>query len=104
MRLGKARKKKPTYCGRRGYGHGSMKSKIRYRTLKDAKGARTALMVRLGHSDVRIYKCPVCGGYHLTTAVQYETGLSHTVWRAPDRGISSEEGEDRTEEEQDDRG
>lgn len=97
MKLGKARKKKATYCGR------TRTAKIRYRTLKDAKGARSALEVRTGKA-ARIYRCQECGGYHLTTEPAYEWGNSHTAWKEPDRKVSSRDEEDPIEEEQDGRG
>ena len=94
MKLGRARKKKPTYCGR------TRTAKIRYRTLKDAKGARSALESRTG-KPTRIYGCTTCGGYHLTTEPAYEWGNQHTVWKEPDSTISSKEEPDTLEEEQD---
>lgn len=97
MRLGKARKKKPTYCGR------TRHAKIRYRSLKDAKGARSAL-ARKTNMEARVYGCVECGGYHLTTSPQHEYGNPRTVWKPSNRGISSEEGEYDSEEEQDERG
>lgn len=97
MRQGKARKKKPTYCGR------TRTAKIRYRTLGDAKGARSALEITLG-TEVRIYRCPQCEGYHLTTEPEYAWGNTRTVWKRPDRTVSSREQMDPPEEEQDERG
>jgi transcription initiation factor IIE alpha subunit len=93
MRQTKARKKKPTYCGR------TRTAKIRYRTLKDAKGPRSALEKTL-QTPVRIYLCPECGGYHLTTQEQWEWGNARTVWKSPDRAVSSENEPDDTEETQ----
>lgn len=49
------RKSKATYCGR----------KIRYRDRKDAKRARQQ-MIGLHSEYLRYYKCPDCGGFHLT--------------------------------------
>lgn len=94
MRLSKAHKKQPTYCGR------SRHSKVRYRSLKDAKSGRSALERRLGQS-VRIYGCPDCDGYHLTTEAEYAYGDTRTVWKTPDREISSREGLVGVEETQD---
>lgn len=94
MRQGKARKKKPTYCGR------TRTAKIRYRSLKDAKGARSALEASLG-VRVRVYGCPECGGYHLTTEPEYEWGNPRTVWKHPDGAVSSREATDNPEEKQD---
>jgi len=91
MKQGKARKRKPTYCGK------TRTAKIRYRTLKDAKGPRSALELSVG-KPVRIYLCHACKGYHLTTREQFEWGNSHTVWKTPDRSVSSENEPDDTEE------
>lgn len=93
MKQGKARKKKATYCGR------TRTAKVRYRTLKDAKGARSALEAGIG-TPVRIYMCPECKGYHLTTQPQMEWGNSHTIWKTPDRAVSSENEPNDTEETQ----
>jgi len=82
MKAGKSRKTKPSHCGRR--------RKIRYRSLKDAKGARRALEAKVG-TAARIYGCPMCGGYHLTTEAAVEWGDQRTVWQVPDRTISSRE-------------
>jgi hypothetical protein len=95
MKVNKSRKKKPTYCGR------TRTAKIRYRSLKDAKGARSALEAGLGR-PVRVYGCPECGGYHLTTQEQWEWGNTRTVWKTPDRAVSSREAPDNPEENQDD--
>lgn len=100
MKIGRARKEKPTYCGRHGHGTGSRKAKIRYRTLKDAKRARHSLEERSG-LPARIYGCPTCGGYHLTTEAALEWGDPRTVWQPPDRAVSSHKEPDTTEEEQD---
>ena len=97
MKGGKARKKKPTYCGRHGHGHGSRRAKIRYRSLKDAKGARSSLMAHTG-LEIRIYGCQTCGGYHLTSEPDHAWGNNHTVWQTPVRTISSQMGPDGTEE------
>jgi hypothetical protein len=94
MRRPKARKKKPTYCGR------TRTAKIRYRTLEDAKSARIAVSNRVEY--VRIYRCPECKGYHLTTKEQFEFGNPHTAWKMPDRAVSSREEPDDPEENQDD--
>lgn len=95
MRQGKARKKKPTYCGR------TRTAKIRYRSLKDAKGARSALERTVG-TEVRVYGCPECGGYHLSTEPEYEWGNTRTVWKAPDRAVSSRDEPHTPEENQND--
>ena len=89
MKRGPARKNNPTYCGRHGHGHGSRRAKIRYRTLKDAKGPRRSLEERTG-LDARIYGCPECGGYHLTTEPALPWGDHRTVWQPPDRTVSSQ--------------
>lgn len=94
MKASKSRKKKPTYCGR------TRRAKIRYRSLKDAKGARHSLEQRSG-KPARIYGCPDCGGYHLTTEPGHEHGNTRTVWKTPDRDISSRKEEGSTEEGQD---
>ena len=95
MRKPRARKKKATYCGR------TRTSKIRYRTLEDAKNARGAMINRT--EFIRIYRCPDCKGYHLTTKEQYEFGNPHTSWKMPDRAVSSREDPYDPEENQDDR-
>lgn len=97
MKHRKSRKDKATYCGR------TRTAKIRYRTLADAKSARAALEYGL-EKEVRVYRCPECKGYHLTTEKQYEYGNARTVWKTPDRTVSSREKLNTPEEEQDERG
>lgn len=60
MLVGPTHKKSPSICTASG------KRKIRYRSMKDAKKART---VRQEHDSgyLRVYKCPDCRGYHLTS-------------------------------------
>lgn len=94
MKHRKSRKDKATYCGR------TRKAKVRYRTLADAKSARAALAYGL-EKEVRVYRCPECGGYHLTTEELYERGNPRTVWKTPDRAVSSREEVNALEEEQD---
>lgn len=51
-------KKNPTRC----WPHG----KIRYRDSKDAKKARRDRESK-GAPNLRVYRCPHCGGWHLTS-------------------------------------
>ena len=80
MKKGPARGKRATYCGR------ARHSKVRYKTLKDAKSARSGRLQDEGNAPyLRIYKCPSCKGYHLTGRPEYdpENNPNPTVWREP---------------------
>lgn len=70
MRSTKSRPNKPAHCYR------TQRAKIRYRTLKDAKTARSSRAEDAGY--LRIYKCE-CGGFHLTAAKPHTQ--NNTVWR-----------------------
>lgn len=68
---------KKTYCKDNGT------RKVRHKTLADAKAFR-----RLTHEEKsvdysRIYKCPVCKGYHLTSKKWTWSTEPPTVWRDP---------------------
>jgi hypothetical protein len=57
-----ARPRRATYCWV------TQRGKIRYRTRKDAKAARAAALGRRPEAEqLRIYKCPTCDGFHLTS-------------------------------------
>lgn len=84
MNHGRFRGKRNVYCGR------TRRSKIRYRTLKDAKKARASAINQRPDSPLRIYRCPDCEGYHLTHWSERLSGNPHTAWKSPDHTVSSE--------------
>lgn len=61
LMLGPSRKSKPAYC----YAYRS--PKIRYRDRKDAKKEKMRLEGKRT-PYLRVYKCPHCNGWHLTSA------------------------------------
>ena len=70
-----------TYCTTNG------RRKVRHKTLADAKAFRRAISeaeILTGYS--RIYRCPDCRGYHLTTL---SGTSSRTVWQQPKKGRRS---------------
>ena len=62
MRVRAARARRARRCP-------TKRRKVRFRTHEDASRA-LALIRRKGsaHTPVRSYKCPTCGGWHLTSA------------------------------------
>lgn len=60
MKRGRTRARRATYC------HHARRAKIRYKTLKDAKWAKRARLDQ-GEEYLRIYICPKCKGYHLSS-------------------------------------
>lgn len=80
MKQGRARGWHAAMCWR------ARSPKIRYRTLKDAKVARSQRMQR-GEEYLRIYKCPECRGHHLTSQPARTAGS--TVWTEPQRGFAA---------------
>lgn len=98
MKRGHYRGKRRVYCGR------SRTAKVRYKTLADAKIARVkSQSKRDDGTELRIYRCPTCNGYHLTSEPKYEWGDDRTAWEAPDSAVSSREDPDNPEENRDDR-
>jgi hypothetical protein len=94
MRRGNYRGKRRVYCGR------SRTAKVRYKTLADAKIARTKSGHKTG-ADLTIYRCPTCEGYHLTSDTTERD--RRTAWKSPDGAVSSREEPDNPEENRDDR-
>lgn len=79
MKKGPSRGKKATYCGR------ARQAKVRYKTLKDAKSARSGRLNDEGNAPyLRIYKCPTCKGYHLTGQPIRDDNYNSTVWMDDD--------------------
>lgn len=75
MKQGPSRGKRTTYCGK------TRHAKVRYKTLKDAKRARTGRLEDAGNAPyLRIYKCPECKGYHLTSQPIRDDNYNSTVW------------------------
>jgi len=68
----------PSHGSRIAYCHATSNRKMRFRTLKDAKIARSS-RVEHGEAYLRIYKCPDCMGYHLTS--QRAMSQQSTEWR-----------------------
>lgn len=81
MYRGAYRKSRRVYCGR------TYTAKIRYKDLKDAKIARSKLMSKRD-VELTIYRCPDCGGYHVTKGEGYRN--RRTAWEKPDSAVSSE--------------
>ena len=89
MKRARYRSNRRVYCGR------SRTAKLRYKTLADAKVARSHFESK--RSDpLRIYKCPECKGYHLTSEPEWS-------WEEPDSAVSSRDELDDPEENRDDR-
>ncbi len=65
MRITAARARRARRCP-------SRRRKVRFRTHEDA--SRALALIRRGESEripVRSYKCPTCGGWHLTSQKEW---------------------------------
>lgn len=69
----------PSHGRRMAFCHATSNRKVRFKSLKDAKIARSSRLEHESAEYLRIYKCPHCGGFHLTS--QKMTGVSHTDWK-----------------------
>jgi hypothetical protein len=75
-----ARPRRATYCWV------TQRGKIRYRTRKDAKAARSAAQRRSAEAEhLRIYKCPACAGFHLTALSTPPPGRQPAAGSQPSR-------------------
>jgi predicted RNA-binding Zn-ribbon protein involved in translation (DUF1610 family) len=69
----------PSHGRRLAYCRATTVRKVRFKTLKDAKIARSSRIEHHAEDYLRIYKCPHCGGYHLTS--QRARSQQSTEWR-----------------------